>query len=362
MDERFEIEFIDKYAEHLGAFWNRTRGRLLDWRSHYEWPPGASAEGSLNRRTQLEHQIRAELDGQRCLSKGTFDAAIRWGFGADSGCSEQDVRQATGVAFDHLKANRVAKAAWELVKLPGIGISRASKILALSDQREMGIYDSRSANGMSDLVDHTGRPIIVIPPGRVIAGDVRTKDQYCSAFEEYTWVLRHLRMLAQQDSSLAQVFSRVADVEMAYFVRSRTGQIELTVRSSPTPKHLRSIAAHDEENFFWTLGPGRKSKHFWAILDASAVTVLTGTKKTPKTLTLQAINACLAHFRHDPFPLSNSKTAEDRDPKGLGEYFAQNFGSSVFASHFAALWVHQKLLEPSLRDGAWWFRVQKPGS
>jgi hypothetical protein len=100
-----------------------------------------------------------------------------------------------------------------------------------------------------------------------------------------------------------------------------------------------------------------ESRRFWTIFDASAVTILTGDKKTPKTFAVQDINACLARFRGDPFPLSNSKTAEDRDPKGLGEYFAQNFGSSVFASHFAALWVHQKLLEPSLRLGAWWFRV-----
>ena len=68
----------------------------------------------------------------------------------------------------------VADAAAELVRLPGIGISRASKILALANQREFGIYDSRSAHGMSDLCD-ASRRLIAIPPGRVIRGDHKTK-------------------------------------------------------------------------------------------------------------------------------------------------------------------------------------------
>jgi hypothetical protein len=255
----------------------------------------------------------------------------------------------------------VAQAARKLVELPRVGISRASKILALSDQCELGIYDSRSGHGLSDLVDHAGRRIIAIPPGRVITGDARTKDGYCRAFEEYTWVLRHFRTLAREDSSLGHVFSRVADLEMAFFVRSRNGHIGLPDRRLTVPEHLRRIAAHDEENAFWTLGPGRKSKKFWAISDSSAVTILTGWKKTPKTLSAEAIGACLAHFGRDPFPLSNSKTAKDREPQGLGEYFAQNFGSPVFASHFAALWVHQELLEPSMRRGARWFQVPRSG-
>lgn len=352
---------MNEYADALNGFWNRIKDHLLDWRSHYQWPPGTTTEGSLDTRTQLEQRIREELDRQGYLSKAAFDSVIRWGFGTDSGCSDQEVQQATRLAFCHLKANHVAQAARELVKLPQVGISRASKILALSDQREFGIYDSRSGHGLSDLVDRAGRRVVAIPPGRVIAGDPKTKEEYCFAFERYTWVLRHFRTLAREDSSLGPAFSRVADLEMALFVRSRSGQIELADRHGAVPQHLRTIAQHDEESAFWTLGPGRKSKQFWAISDGSAVTVLTGDKKTLKTLKAKEIDACLAHFGRDLFPLSNSKTAEDRDPRGLGEYFAQNFGSSVFASHFAALWVHQGLLEASFRSRAWWFRIRRSG-
>jgi len=76
-------------------------------------------------------------------------------------------------------------------------------------------------------------------------------------------------------------------------------------------------------------------------------------------LNAQDVQVCLSHFGLDRFPLSNSKTAEEHDPRGLGEYFARNFGSSVFASHFAALWVHQGLLEVTRKKGAWWFRFAR---
>jgi len=276
---------------------------------------------------------------------------MQWGFGTDSGCSDKEIAEATRLAFRHLKADRIAEAALELVKLPGIGISRASKILALSDQNELGIYDSRSAHGLSDLFDSAGRRIVPIPPGRAIAGDNITKKDYCVAFQKYTWVLRHLRSLARNDDSLRAVFARVADFEIAFFTRSRSGCIELPIRSKEIPHHLRGIAEQDEESLFWTLGPGGKAKKFWAVFDGSSVTVLTGKQKTPMTLCPEQVDTCLGHFGYEWFPLSNSKTAKDRDPRGLGEYFAQNFGTPVFASHFAAIWVHQERLEAAFKGG-----------
>jgi hypothetical protein len=85
------------------------------------------------------------------LSKSTFDSVIRWGLGTGSECSEEEIERATQHAFELLKGGRIADAARAL-KFPRIGISRISKVLALSDQHELGIYDSRSAHGLSDLM------------------------------------------------------------------------------------------------------------------------------------------------------------------------------------------------------------------
>ena len=258
-------------------------------------------------------------------------------------CSEDKIQHATKHAFEHLRDGRIAQAAKELVMLPGVGISRASKVLALSDQQEFGIYDSRSAHGLSDFVGSNGQRIIPIPPGRVIRGDFR-KD-YCDAFEHYTWVLRHLRKLASTSDSLGREFGRVADLEVALFTRSRSG-IQLPRPPKDVPSNLRGFAERDEESLFWTLGRGKKAQRFWVTFNNSSVTVWTGKKgKTSKTLEWDEIDACLVHFKGRWFPLSNSKTASERDPNGLGEYFFQKFGSSVLASHFAALLVNQGFLE-----------------
>jgi hypothetical protein len=74
---------------------------------------------------------------------------------------------------------------------------------------------------LSDLIDSTGRRIIPIPPGRVVAGDHLTKDEYCAAFEKYTWVLRELRRLAGQDELLRANFPRVADLELPFSREAR---------------------------------------------------------------------------------------------------------------------------------------------
>jgi hypothetical protein len=90
--------------------------------------------------------------------------------------------------------------------------------------------------------------------------------------------------------------------------------------------------------------------------------VLTGKHgRTLLDLNQEQMARCLKHFRHGRFPLSNSKTSGDRDPNGLGEYFSRNFGSSVFASHFAALWVHQGLLQQENRSGAIWLKAVPDG-
>lgn len=218
-----ETAFLNMHREALTCFWDRVKHRIVDWKSQYEWPPGVTGEAALEKRSELEHTIQRDLATQGFLSKATFESVMRWGFGTDSGRSEEEIYRATSLSFRHLKQDRIAEAARELVKLSKIGISRAAKVLALSDQNELGIYDSRSADGLSDLVDSAGRHIIPIPSGRIIAGDNKNTDEYCTAFERYVWVLRHFRRLAGYSDSLRGAFPRVADLEIALFMRSKSG-------------------------------------------------------------------------------------------------------------------------------------------
>ncbi|MBZ5653673.1 MAG: hypothetical protein LAO56_00185 [Acidobacteriia bacterium] len=224
MTAESESMFLEAHRNALNCFWDQVKSHVIEWKSGYEWG-GVRGQAALEERNKIERKIRMDLAGQRCLSKATFDSVMNWGFKRDSECSEEEINRATHFAFQRLEEDRLGEAARELVKLRNVGISRATKVLALSDQNELGIYDSRSADGLSDLVNSAGRHLIPIPPSRSkkIKGDHKTKEEYCAAFESYTWVLRYLRRLAGNDDSLRAAFTRIADLEIAFFMRKRLG-------------------------------------------------------------------------------------------------------------------------------------------
>jgi hypothetical protein len=338
------VAFIKAHARELSCFWQHVKAQISEWKHAYEWPRRVKYEDAFAKRADLEQNIKSALERRGYLAKDLFDEILVWGFGRPSACSAEEIEASTSRGFDRLRVGSIAEAAGELTALPGVGISRASKILALSDQLEFGIYDSRAAHGLSDLVMPNGCRVVPIPPGRVIQGDWGR--DYCRAFEQYTWVLRQLRTFASDDPSLRAEFRRVADIEMAFFMRSRLGAVGPIDSPSEVPRRTlqEEEADHDEESLLWTLGSNKT--RFWFTSDDSSVTVWTGKDgTTSKRLRLSDLDECLRHFAaRDWFFLSNSKTPEDRDPDGLGEYFASRFGNSVFASHFAALWVHQHLM------------------
>lgn len=242
---------------------------------------------------------------------------------------------------------KLADAAFRLGQLRGFGISRISKVVALADQDRFGIYDSRSAHGLSDLLDGQGNRIVPIPPGRVVRGDTRSKRDFCTAFANYTGLLRLLHTFAQAE--YGTIFPRVADIEMALFMRSRSGCVKTGLtQSEDPPHHLRPLAEHDEESTYWTCGPENKRTAFRVLFDEGSTTVFTGKNfSTGLTLTDKQVDVCMSEFRdQDCFPLSNSKTNDDRDKSGLGEYFrVRRRKSPLFASHFASLWVTQGRLK-----------------
>ena len=335
-------EFIEVHQRLLMDYWIRIAPKLMGWKSSYQWPPGVYLTEAVSLRDQLETALRIDLKAKGWITKDVFDAVMKWGFGRASSNSEDEIRTATKEAFDYLSQNRIADAALAMTKLTGIGISRASKVLALSNQSEFAIYDSRAAHGLSELV-YNGRRLIPIPPGRVVVGDSLSKADFCRAFEEYTWVLTFLRDYAQANDELREHFKRVSDLEIAFFAKSRA---EVTTPEHYwLPSHIQGGVELDEGDCYWTLGVGNKATRFWAYISEEGTTVLTGPEgKTRLHLTNQDIESCLTHFRTVGwFPLGN--TIDAVKPNGLGEYFKNTLNESPkFASHFAAILVNQDRL------------------
>ena len=211
------------YLETLEAYCQQVSPRLLSWKQTYAWGVGEKGglAAALERRDGLERLVQQDLASFGCVSKRVFDEIMVWGFGKPSKCSEADIRENSRKAFEFLDRGYLAEAATAITQLTGVGIARGSKILALSNQRDFAIYDSHAAHGLSDL-RFSGRPLVPIPPGFAVPGDTAySKADFCREFPKYTWIIRYLRDRARVDPALRPHFRRAADIEIAFFCRSR---------------------------------------------------------------------------------------------------------------------------------------------
>lgn len=203
--------------KEVDRFWKREAPRLAEAVNELPWAGGAAA------REALATTVQDERLRQGFLTKDTFDRVLAWGFGRGSRLQDAEIRAATRKAFALLDRGDEAGAVERLRELSGIGVSRATKILALSDQDNLGIYDSRAAAALASVTD-SGKPLVAVPPGmskQLKGGRAISQDRLAREYPKYTAVLRRLLENAARDPKYGAAFQRVADVERALFASHR---------------------------------------------------------------------------------------------------------------------------------------------
>lgn len=144
----------------------------------------------------------------------TFRKVMWWGFGrVPRDVTEASLREASTVAYTALAERRLADAVREFCALPGVGPSRATKLLALSSQATLGIYDSSAAAALNQAA---GGPVVPEPPAQGSTSGP-SQDALADGFARYTDILRALHDRASNDEELAAQFGRVSDIELALF-------------------------------------------------------------------------------------------------------------------------------------------------
>jgi len=104
-----------------------------------------------------------------------------------------------------------------LLKETGIGISRASKIIGLSDQETLCIYDSRVGFALQTLT-HDGERLVKIPPSQSKGGDIGVKyTEWVKNYEHLIWITELIRDFMNENGCNY----RIADVEMALFMMGK---------------------------------------------------------------------------------------------------------------------------------------------
>lgn len=204
----------------VDSYFERVADQLTKWRSQYEWPRGVCLEEALRRRAELSRLLAEDFQANGSLGAQSVAPVMLWGFGSQTVPPEAALRAATAIAVPALERDHLRKASQPLLRLPNWGISRASKVLALWDQDRFGIYDSRVADGMSDLV-LDGNPLVPVPPGRRVRGTSPRVGGWPAAFELFTTVVRRLRDRSRSDGRTRTAIRTASDVEIAFFSRSR---------------------------------------------------------------------------------------------------------------------------------------------
>ena len=142
-----------------------------------------------------------------------------WGFNDKFPLREAgEVMELTKKAFDYLDEGKLKEATMTLLRIQGVGISRASKILGLFNQENLCIYDSRVGKALEDL-KHEDEKIILCPPGRTYPGDQRvTDEEWAANYQRLIWTLEIVRDYLNERGHTY----RLADVEMGLFMMSKS--------------------------------------------------------------------------------------------------------------------------------------------
>jgi len=101
------------------------------------------------------------------------------------------------------------------MRIEGVGISRASRIVGLSNQERLCIYDSRVGHALSDLKKN-GVKLIKCPPGQghKFECDFATDSGWAMNYEQLVWTIETTwDYFKRKNRSL-----RAADIEIVLFV------------------------------------------------------------------------------------------------------------------------------------------------
>ena len=216
--------FTQKYENLITAWIRENHEALLNGWKSYRWGRDNSLINSLERRNRLSKKIAlSRIRNNGGLDLETLDSIMEWGFPKNPQFTPRNPEacmEITRQAFSLLDKGKSSEAICRLMKFPLI-ISRASKIIGLSDPNYFAIYDSRVGLALANLRDGDER-LIKIPgrmprPGKSYPSDTCTTLEWGQNYQKLIWVLEIIKNMLNLEG---YPFS-LADVEMALFMMGK---------------------------------------------------------------------------------------------------------------------------------------------
>jgi hypothetical protein len=232
---RRKMPYIDNKAWLLSGriskdeFIREFKGFVVDWvrsneteilqtltEKRYSWK-GESYLNSVNRRNMLEYAIRKSREANNNgVDLGTLNRITQWGFGRNFPLSDnKEALKITREVFGCVDKKDYVEAAKRLMGISGVAISRATKVIGLSDQETLCIYDSRVGNALKDLkID--GKKFIKCPPDQGFKRDFdyASKNEWALNYERLIWVVGIIKEYFLSKG----IKLKASDVEIALFM------------------------------------------------------------------------------------------------------------------------------------------------
>lgn len=211
-------EFVKKFKPYV-IEWAKTNEALILQTirdKKYSWNR-ESYQDSIKRRNVLEYVISKSREANaNGVDLGTLNKVTQWGFGRNFPLSdERKMLEVTREVFNNVDKQDYYEASKCLMQVSGVGIARATKVIGLSDQENLCIYDSRVGNALKDLKVN-GKKLVKCPPDQGFKRDydVASKDEWAINYERLIWIVEIIK-----DYFLSKgIKLTAAEVEIALFM------------------------------------------------------------------------------------------------------------------------------------------------
>jgi len=211
--------FLTKYKKTIIDWADKNQDEIVENRLNYHWKKLTRKQCEQQRNQVAKAITQSRVKNHDALDLETLDKIIRWGFGMKYPDRDQEkVLEVTKEAFSHLDEGRIQEATLTLLNVKGLGISKITKIIGLSDQENLCIYDSRVGNALRDLT-YNGKRLHLVPisrAGRLYDKNVSNKE-WAREYEKAQWTIEVIKEHMNQ----LGCFYRQADVEMALFMMGK---------------------------------------------------------------------------------------------------------------------------------------------
>lgn len=209
--------FLGDHSGSILSWTEKNFSSLISGRKEYSWDGKTLIECIEERNKVSSLIVSSRIRNNGGVDVGTLDKVMSWGgFPPFPVRDNKKVLKLTAKAFSCLDEGNVSEAILELLSVRRVGIASASKIIGLSDQNRLAIYDSRVGTALKTL-KHNNERIIRCPAGRTRPGDACSNRQWADNYEKLIWVLEVIRNRLNEQG---YPFS-IADVEMALFMMGK---------------------------------------------------------------------------------------------------------------------------------------------